>query len=112
MAKKLLKALATMTIALAIPAGSALAQSKSLLVATDTAFVPFEFKQDGKYTGSDNELWEAIAKQAGLPYQLQPMDFNSIIPGLRTRNPPVALAGITIHDYRKKVLDFSDPYYE
>lgn len=83
-----------------------------LVVATDTAFVPFEFKQDGKYTGFDVELWEALSKQANLPYKLQPMDFNGIIPGLQTKNIDVALAGITIREDRAKVIDFSDPYYE
>lgn len=109
---KITSALAGLAIALAIPAGNATAQDKELLVATDTAFVPFEFKQDGKYTGFDIELWEAIAKQAGFKYSLRPMDFNGIIPGLQTRNIDVALAGITIRDDRKQVIDFSDPYYE
>lgn len=104
--------LAGLAFAMALPAGNTLAQGKELLVATDTAFVPFEFKQDGKYTGFDIELWDAIAKQAGLKYSLRPMDFNGIIPGLQTRNIDVALAGITIRDDRKKVIDFSDPYYE
>ena len=40
------------------------------------------------------------------------MDFNGIIPGLQTRNLDAALAGITIRDDRKQVIDFSDPYYE
>lgn len=109
---KMLAGLAGLAMALALPTGSALAQDKELLVATDTAFVPFEFKQDGKYTGFDIELWEAIAQQAGLKYSLRPMDFNGIIPGLQTRNIDAALAGITIRDDRKKVIDFSDPYYE
>lgn len=104
--------LAGLALAMALPASNAAAQNKELLVATDTAFVPFEFKQDGKYTGFDIELWDAIAKQAGLKYSLRPMDFNGIIPGLQTRNIDVALAGITIRDDRKKVIDFSDPYYE
>lgn len=113
MSKKFLKAFAVgITLAFSVPAGQALAQDKQLIVATDTAFVPFEFKQDGKYTGFDIDLWEAIAKEAGLSYQLRPMDFNGIIPGLQTRNIDVALAGITIRDDRKKVIDFSDPYYE
>ncbi|NGR09249.1 glutamine ABC transporter substrate-binding protein GlnH [bacterium SGD-2] len=113
MSKNLIKAFAAgVTLALALPAGQALAQGKQLLVATDTAFVPFEFKQDGEYTGFDIDLWDAIAKQAGLTYQLRPMDFNGIIPGLQTRNLDVALAGITIREDRKKVIDFSDPYYE
>src|SRR5690606_17745174 len=37
---------------------------------------------------------------------------NGIIPGLQTRNIDAALAGITIRDDRKQVIDFSDPYYE
>ncbi|GAB1579062.1 glutamine ABC transporter substrate-binding protein GlnH [Bordetella petrii] len=93
-------------------AGSAAAQDKELVVATDTAFVPFEFKQGSTYTGFDIDLWAAIAKELNLKYKLQPMDFNGIIPGLQTRNIDVALAGITIRDDRKKVIDFSDPYYE
>lgn len=106
-------ALATVAMALMLPLTQAAAQEdKELLVATDTAFVPFEFKQDGKYTGFDIDLWDAIAKKAGLKYQLRPMDFNGIIPGLQTRNIDAALAGITIRDDRKKVIDFSDPYYE
>ncbi len=104
--------LAGLAFAMALPTANTLAQNKELVVATDTAFVPFEFKQGGKYTGFDIELWEAIAKQAGLKYSLRPMDFNGIIPGLQTRNIDVALAGITIRDDRKKVIDFSDPYYE
>ena len=99
-------------LALSMLGGAVMAEQKELLVATDTAFVPFEFKQDGKYTGFDIDLWEAIAKEAGLSYQLRPMDFNGIIPGLQTRNLDVALAGITIREDRKKVIDFSDPYYE
>ena len=110
--KKLKAVLAGLALAVALPSAASAAQDKELVVATDTAFVPFEFKQDGKYTGFDIELWEAVAKEAGLKYRLQPMDFNGIIPGLQTRNVDVALAGITIRDDRKKVIDFSDPYYE
>lgn len=91
---------------------TASAQGRELVVATDTAFVPFEFKQGNTYTGFDIDLWAAIAKELNLKYKLQPMDFNGIIPGLQTKNIDAALAGITIRDDRKKVIDFSDPYYE
>ncbi|NHC62622.1 glutamine ABC transporter substrate-binding protein GlnH [Paenalcaligenes suwonensis] len=109
--KHKIKAWLAVAALMALPMG-AQAQGKELIMATDTAFVPFEFKQDGKYTGFDIDLWDAVAKQAGLQYKLQPMDFNGIIPGLQTRNVDVALAGITIRDDRKEVIDFSDPYYE
>lgn len=91
---------------------TAAAQDKELVVATDTAFIPFEFKKGNTYTGFDIDLWDAIAKELKVKYKLQPMDFNGIIPGLQTKNIDVALAGITIRDDRKKVIDFSDPYYE
>lgn len=104
--------LAGAALALSALAGPAQASERELVVATDTAFVPFEFKQGSTYTGFDIDLWEAIAKELKLEYKLQPMDFNGIIPGLQTRNIDVALAGITIRDDRKKVIDFSDPYYE
>lgn len=110
LSKTLKAALAGLALTLALPMTQA--SAKDLIVATDTAFVPFEFKQNGKYTGFDIQLWDAIAKQAGLAYKLQPMDFNGIIPGLQTRNVDVALAGITIREDRTKVIDFSEPYYE
>lgn len=91
---------------------TALAQAQTLVVATDTAFVPFEFKQGDKYVGFDIDLWDAVAKELGLSYRLQPMDFNGILPALQTKNVDVALAGITIKDERKKVIDFSDGYYD
>jgi glutamine transport system substrate-binding protein len=88
------------------------AQAQTLVVATDTAFVPFEFKQGDKYVGFDIDLWDAVAKELGMAYKLQPMDFNGILPALQTKNVDVALAGITIKDERKKVIDFSDGYYD
>ncbi|WP_352410101.1 glutamine ABC transporter substrate-binding protein GlnH [Mixta sp. BE291] len=91
---------------------SATAAEKKLVVATDTAFVPFEFKQGDKYVGFDIDLWDAVAKQLNLSYSLKPMDFSGIIPALQTRNVDLALAGITITDERKKAIDFSDGYYK
>ncbi|WP_027998043.1 glutamine ABC transporter substrate-binding protein GlnH [Sinorhizobium arboris] len=88
------------------------AAAEDLVVATDTAFVPFEFKQGEKYVGFDIDLWDAIASEIGVTYTLQPMDFNGIIPALQTKQVDVALAGITIKDERKKVIDFSDGYYD
>lgn len=96
--------------ALAITTTSAVAEE--LIVATDTAFVPFEFKQDGVYVGFDIDMWDAIATDLGVTYELRPMDFNGIIPALQTGQVDVALAGITIKDSRKEVIDFSDGYYD
>lgn len=107
--KKLLKA--SLVTLLLTSTSYTFAASKELLVATDTAFVPFEFKQGNEYVGFDIDLWAAIAKEMGVTYQLKPMDFNGIIPALQTHNVDVALAGITIKEERKQAIDFSDGYY-
>ncbi|WJV55384.1 glutamine ABC transporter substrate-binding protein GlnH [Pectobacteriaceae bacterium CE90] len=107
--KSLLKAsIAALALAFSL---SSQAADKTLIVATDTAFVPFEFKQGDKYVGFDIDLWDAIAKQLNLNYTLKPMDFSGIIPALQTRNIDLALAGITITENRKQAVDFSDGYY-
>ena len=109
---KLLATLAAVALsAMALSSPPSLAAGP-LLVADDTAFVPFEFKQGDKYVGFDIDLWDAVAKELKLDYKLQPMDFNGILPALQTKNVDVGLAGITIKDDRKKVIDFSDGYYD
>ena len=87
--------------------------AKKLIVATDTNFPPFEFKDPatGKHTGFDVELWDALAKEMCAEYELQPMDFNGIIPGLQSGQLDVGIAGMTIKPERAEVVDFSDPYY-
>ena len=98
---------------LAIALCATAASAKKLIVATDTNFPPFEFKdpETGKHTGFDVELWDAIAKEIGAEYDLQPMDFNGIIPGLQSGQIDVGIAGMTIKPERAEVVDFSDPYY-
>ena len=105
--KTLATGFATLSFAVA-----ASVSAKPLVVAVDTAFVPFEFKQGDKYVGFDIDMWDAIAGDLGLEYKLQPMDFSGILPALQTNNVDAALAGITITEERRKAIDFSDGYYD
>lgn len=109
---KLLATLAAVALSAAALTSQPAGAAGPLLVAVDTAFVPFEFKQGDKYVGFDIDLWDAVAKELKLDYKLQPMDFNGILPALQTKNVDVGLAGITIKDDRKKVIDFSEGYYD
>lgn len=108
--KSLRTLLGAATLAAALSLGAA--QAQDLVVATDTAFVPFEFKEGDKYTGFDIDMWDAIAQEIGVTYELRPMDFAGIIPALQTGQVDVALAGITIKPERQEVIDFSDGYYD
>jgi len=110
-----MKRITTIFIALAIAfsmVGSAFAGK--LIVATDTNFPPFEFKdpKTGQHTGFDIELWDAIAKEIGVEYDLQPMAFKGIVPGLQSDQIDAGIAGMSITDKRKEVIDFSDGYYD
>lgn len=107
-----MKTLTTLMAATAFSLTAATAAAEKLVVATDTAFVPFEFAQDGEYVGFDIDMWTMIAEELELEFELRPMDFNGIIPGLQTGQLDVALAGITIREDRAEVIDFSDGYYE
>ena len=106
--KWLIKMVAAFTILLA----SAFTYAEELRVGVDTDFAPFEFKgKDGKYTGFDIDLWDAIAKRLSIEYKLIPMDFEGLIPALTTESIDVALAAIFIKSSREKVIDFSHPYF-
>jgi glutamine transport system substrate-binding protein len=87
-------------------------KNNTLVVGCDKNFVPFVFSQDGKYVGFDIDLWEAIAQELGLEYQLQPMDFNQLIPALKDKKIGVAIAGMTITSKREEDVDFSHPYFD
>lgn len=97
--------------ALACMAGSVQAQGTALRVGTDATFPPMEFVENGKRTGFDVELVEAIAKTLGRPVEWVDIDFKGLIPGLISKRFDMAVSAIYITDERKKVVDFTEPYY-
>ena len=87
------------------------AQGKVLRVGTDATFPPMEFSQDGKRTGFDIDLVDAIGKVLGRPIEWVDIDFKGLIPGLISKRFDMAVSAIYITDDRKKVVDFTEPYY-
>jgi polar amino acid transport system substrate-binding protein len=80
-------------------------------VATDATFMPFEYTENGKRTGFDIELIEAIAKQLNKTVEWIDIDFKGLVPGLIANRFDVAASAIYITDERRKVVDFTDSYY-
>ncbi|NEW07444.1 transporter substrate-binding domain-containing protein [Paenibacillus sp. SYP-B3998] len=85
---------------------------KKYTFGTDATYPPFEFEKDGKYVGIDIELINAIAKEEGFEIELKPMNFKGIIPAITAKQLDGALAGISITDERKQVVNLSDSYYK
>lgn len=81
-------------------------------IACDSKYAPFSFEENSTYKGIDVEVLAAIAEEEGFTYELQPMDFSAIIPGLVSDQLDGAIAGMSITDERKQSLDFSDGYFE
>jgi len=87
------------------------AAGEPLRVATDATFAPMEFVENGKRTGFDVDLMEALARTMSRPIEWTDIDFKGLVPGLISRRFDVAISGIYITDERKKVVDFTMPYY-
>ncbi len=86
--------------------------SNALVVGTNAAFPPFEYVgDDGNPDGFDVALIKAIGDKIGMDVQIQDMEFDSLVTSIGSKID-VAIAGMTVTDERKKMVDFSDSYYE
>lgn len=104
--KKLLLASAM----LALTAGFASADVVRL--ATEGAYPPFNFIDDkGEVAGFEREFGDEICKRAALECTWTTNEWDSIIPNLQSGNYDVIIAGMSITDERKKVIDFTQNYY-
>lgn len=82
------------------------------IIATDTTFAPFEFEdKDGNFVGIDMDLIKAIAKDQEFQYSIQPIGFTGAVQSLQAGQCDAVIAGMSITEERKKIFDFSDPYY-
>lgn len=103
--------LALMTLLPLCLSAPAQAADDVIRVGTDATFPPFEYVDNGKQVGFDTELIEAIGKTLGKRVEWTQIDFKGLIPGLVARRFDVAASAIYITDERKKVVDFTEPYY-
>lgn len=88
---------------------------KVLTMGTSADYAPFEFTimKNGKkeYVGYDIMVAQKIADSLGVKLKVQNMEFSSIISELQDHKVDIALAGMNVTPQRKKVVDFSKPYY-
>ncbi|MCV7191726.1 amino acid ABC transporter substrate-binding protein/permease [Mycolicibacterium brumae] len=99
--------------AIGIGAPKASAEGEHYVVATDITFAPFEFQDDdGQYVGIDMDLIRAIAADQGFTVDIKPLGFDAALQAVQANQVDAVIAGMSITDERKKVFDFSDPYFE
>ena len=96
----------------ALLAGAPAARAQKLEVYTKPV-KPFAFEEDGKAKGFSIDLWERVAKEAGLTFEIHWVKtVPELIEALKAGKADVAIAAISITSEREAVVDFSTPYYE
>ena len=73
---------------------------------------PFVMKQGTGYIGYSIELWDAIAKELNLEYEVQVLDsFPKMLSSVKEQQSDLAISNITITAEREEIIDFSHPIY-
>lgn len=80
-------------------------------VGLEGTYPPFSFvDENGKLTGFEVELSEALAKELGVKAKVQPTKWDGILAALESKRLDVVVNQVTISEERKKKYDFSEPY--
>ena len=86
-------------------------EAGKLTMATNAAFPPYEMTTDaGEFEGIDIETAQAITDKLGLELQIDDMDFDAALLSVQQGKADIVMAGVTVTDERKAVMDFSDSY--
>lgn len=85
-------------------------ENNTLVMATNAAFPPYEYKEGDSIVGIDAEIAQAIAEKIGMELVIEDVDFGAVLTGVAEGKYDMGLAGITVTEDRKKTMDFSDTY--
>lgn len=88
------------------------ASDNQLIVATNAEFAPFEYKEGEAYYGIDMEVANYLAEELGKQLVIVNMDFDAVCLSVSQGKADIAMAGLTITEERKDLVDFSVPYYD
>lgn len=80
-----------------------------LVVVTEDDFKPFEFIQDGKPAGFDNEMIEALRKYAPFEIRQEIVPWTGLLAGVATGKYDIAITAALITKERTQSLDFASP---
>ena len=98
---------------LVLSATFAVAADKVYINGIDANFPPFAFvDKSGVPDGFDVKALDWIAKEMKFKVKHQPMDWDGIIPSLKTKKIDIVASGMSITDERKKEVAFTIPYWK
>ena len=106
-----MKKLLTLTLALVLTLSLASAAfADSVVAATNCAFPPYEYYEDGVEAGIDIDIVKAVCEKLGYDLELVDTEFGSIIAGVATGKYDIGFGAITITEERSKSVHFTTSY--
>lgn len=107
-----MKNLILTTAALAAVGSMAMADGHAVVrLGTEGAYPPYNFINDaGDVDGFEREVGDEVCARAELTCEWVTNEWDSIIPNLVSGNYDAIIAGMSVTDERKEVIDFSEQY--
>ena len=88
------------------------AAAADLNICVEGAYPPFSYTTDsGDVEGFDIDIANALCDEMGKSCEMVKTDWDGIIPALLERKCDAIIASMSITEDRKKVIDFSNKYY-
>jgi len=81
-----------------------------LIMATNSEFPPYEFKDGENVVGFDVDMMKAVCDKLGYELSIEDMAFDSILTAVKSRKADVGVAGISVTEKREKEVLFTDSY--
>ena len=82
----------------------------TLVMATNAAFDPYEYIENGEIVGIDAEFAKALCDKLGYDLEIEDMEFDSIIAAVVSGKADFGMAGMTVTPEREEQIDFTDTY--
>lgn len=82
----------------------------TLTMATNAAFPPYEYYENGTIVGIDADMAQAIADKLGMNLVISDMEFDSIIAAVQSGKADFGAAGLTVTEDRLNNINFSESY--
>jgi polar amino acid transport system substrate-binding protein len=82
-----------------------------LIMSTNAEFPPYEMTDDdGNYIGIDVEIATAVAEKLGLKLEVMDVAFDAALLAVQEGKSDIVMAGVTVNDERKLVMNFTETY--
>lgn len=86
-------------------------RSECFVVATNSGFKPFEYKEGAYFAGIDMHIAKIVAAELDKTLVILDMNFDSIVANVQNGTADIGMAGMTITADKEENVQFSTPYY-